>query len=678
MNKEKNSRKISPMKRILFTGIALLIPVLILTAAEGILRLTDIGAREPLINTIQQNGELKHQVNRKVAQRYFSIDSSMVPEASEDVFDVVRREGSLRILCIGGSTTAGFPYEINATFPFQLQHRLRVSLLNNYVEVINLGISAINSYSVVDLLPEMLEIEPDVLIVYMGHNEFYGAFGAASSQYVSANHRLNRLYLYLRKFRIVNALRSLFSGLVPVGESTDERMSLMQAMAAENQVPPDSPIRQRAVHQFRENLRDIVDAAKKAGVQVVLSTLVSNLADQPPLLSGSSADLNEREKILLEKNLLEAQEYLAGNEFTVAEAILNRLDSTSASRSYLTGKLGIAKVDFKSAEENFRQARDLDVLPFRAPHSMNVVIREMAETEDVPLIDMEAIFNSAAPNGLPGSTLFTEHLHPTFYGYQLMAQTYYHALRKLEVLTSDELAVWDKALLTEEDVHTILKDAPLDRAGVTRLDEEIADIRIFFLTHRWPFANIDVQIQDYVSDTPLQLRQIAYSHIKGEISWDNAHYAWAESLLDSGKADEAILEFLAVRKVSPENPYPAMRLGDVFYTRGKVKPAKSWFERALKTDPGNPFALAKLGNVLVNGGEFRNAVDHLTRALQARGENNSLNSDQKLTAWYLLAISYANLKEFEPANKAINQCLAINASYAPALTLRQQIAAFRQ
>jgi len=677
MSKERQKRSIPFGKRLLFTGIALLIPILVLALVEGILRFTEIGALEPLVKQVQVNGDTRYQVNRNVAQRYFAMDSSMVPEASEDIFDLKRKEGSLRILCIGGSTTAGFPYEINATFPFQLQHRLRESLLQNYVEVINLGISAINSYSVVDLLPEMLALEPDVLIIYMGHNEFYGAFGAASSQFVSANHRLNRLYLYLRKFRIVNVLRGLVAGFLPSAETTGEGQSLMQAMAAENQVQPDSPIRKRAEYQFRENLRDIVKAAKDEGVQVVLSTLVSNLADQPPLLSGGAVNQTEREQVLLKKRLLEAGAHLAGNRLVAAKKILTQLDSSSADRAFLLGKLAVARGDYSGAEEQFHAARDLDILPFRAPRAMNRILREVGKSENVPLVDLKAVFKSASSNRLPGSNLFTEHLHPTFYGYQLMAQTYFHALRKLQVLTAEDLTGWDEMLLAQDDINSILKEASIDRGGVTALDEEFGRMRIFFLTHRWPFANLDVRIQDYVSDAPLAMKQIAYNHIQGQLNWDKAHYAWAEALLDSGKTDEAILEFLAVRKVSPDNSYPAMRLGDVFFAQGKAIPAKGWFERALTSDPENPFVLAKLGSILVNSGEFKEAADHLSLALKVKDGSNVLDNEQKITAWYLLAISHANLKKFDLAERAIKECLAINPGYTPALNLRQQIASFR-
>ena len=45
----------------------------------------------------------------------------------------------------------------------------------------NFGASAINSNVVKDLAREMVDYQPDVVLVYMGHNEFYGPDGVGAS-----------------------------------------------------------------------------------------------------------------------------------------------------------------------------------------------------------------------------------------------------------------------------------------------------------------------------------------------------------------------------------------------------------------------------------------------------------------------------------------------------------------
>jgi hypothetical protein len=47
---------------------------------------------------------------------------------------------------------------------------------------VNLAMPAINSFSLLDMTPEALAQKPDALIIYCGHNEFYGALGAGSTE----------------------------------------------------------------------------------------------------------------------------------------------------------------------------------------------------------------------------------------------------------------------------------------------------------------------------------------------------------------------------------------------------------------------------------------------------------------------------------------------------------------
>jgi len=47
--------------------------------------------------------------------------------------------------------------------------------------VVNVGISAISSYMVLNFVNELVQYQPDLFVLYMGHNEFYGAFGIGST-----------------------------------------------------------------------------------------------------------------------------------------------------------------------------------------------------------------------------------------------------------------------------------------------------------------------------------------------------------------------------------------------------------------------------------------------------------------------------------------------------------------
>jgi len=61
-------------KKLLFTLVAIAIPVLLLLMLEGVLRIAGVGGQQPLVIQDSRFGEDRLVVNRKVAQRYFSLD----------------------------------------------------------------------------------------------------------------------------------------------------------------------------------------------------------------------------------------------------------------------------------------------------------------------------------------------------------------------------------------------------------------------------------------------------------------------------------------------------------------------------------------------------------------------------------------------------------------------------
>jgi len=106
------------------------------------------------------------------------------------------------------------------------------------IEVINLGISAINSYTIYDMLNEVLVQKPDLLLFYAGHNEYYGALGVGSSESISNYPALVRLYLnlqHLRTFVVFQESLASFIGLIS-GPPDKGNATLMEQMVKEQKL----------------------------------------------------------------------------------------------------------------------------------------------------------------------------------------------------------------------------------------------------------------------------------------------------------------------------------------------------------------------------------------------------------------------------------------------------------
>jgi hypothetical protein len=73
---------------------------------------------------------------------------------------------------MGGSTTYGHPYEDPTSFCGWLRELLNAAAPDHRWEVVNAGGISYASYRVALLMEELAGYQPDLFIIYSGHNEF--------------------------------------------------------------------------------------------------------------------------------------------------------------------------------------------------------------------------------------------------------------------------------------------------------------------------------------------------------------------------------------------------------------------------------------------------------------------------------------------------------------------------
>ena len=87
-------------------------------------------------------------------------------------FPQVKAPGTYRIFTLGGSTTYGRPYDDKTSFSGWLREFLPMADSQRNWEVINAGGISYASYRVAHLMEELVNYQPDLFIIYTGHNEF--------------------------------------------------------------------------------------------------------------------------------------------------------------------------------------------------------------------------------------------------------------------------------------------------------------------------------------------------------------------------------------------------------------------------------------------------------------------------------------------------------------------------
>lgn len=368
-------------QNLLFWGITLLFPVILLLLIEGGLRLGgyESNSRDLFINmpTLPQY----KVANPDFAGRYFP---SFVPQVAPDPFKEEKPENTFRIFVFGGSSTQGFPYNFYESFSARLEQRLLMETEGLNIEVVNLGMTAVNSYVIWDLSDRIKEYEPDAVVIYAGHNEYYGSFGVGSSQFgLGKSVGLKRLIIKLKNFALYRLIENLMK---PEKKETESR-TMMARVVRESEIKEGSDIYEAGLTQFRKNLTDVVSDFKELGIPVYIGNLASNLKDQAPL-GDNEAAMAEYEKGM--------EQYKAGN--------------------------------IDNALKAFQNSKDLDDTRFRAPSAINDIIVELSDKFDAKLVDIRQLSIDSSKSHIPDNSFFDDHLHPNWKGHQMIADAFFNSM----------------------------------------------------------------------------------------------------------------------------------------------------------------------------------------------------------------------------------------------------------
>lgn len=671
INQKKQLPQPKGIKKLIFLTILLLLPVLFLIVVEIFLRLFKYGGEVNLVLTREINGRTYCTINQKVARRFFTHQDIHIPDARSTVFLKDKSPEGYRIFCLGGSTTAGFPFQYNATFPSLLQDRLDVLFPEKNVEVINVGISAINSYSVLDFTRELIHYNPDLFIVYMGHNEFYGALGIGSTQQIGQNRNWILLYMHLQKIKIFQLMRDLMGGLRNLFSKKViqlEDQTLMEKVVADRYIPLGSPKYNLALDYFEKNLEAIIKTAKKAKAKVILSTLVSNLADFEPFENEFSKDLKpvqiERWKMYLEKGKA-LEKNGKPNEALVEYHKAEKIDPRPAELYFRRAKCLQATLNPDIARKEYIRARDLDVLRFRASSDFNAVIEKVGKSNQVPVVDMERVFENYCVDKILDNNLFTDHLHPTFAGYFWMAKAFCEAMWNEGCVLPKDQWKWERIKTTEEFRRL---------AGVTDLDLEIANQRIRKLTTHWPFKKEIVLRPHSGSPYDSLLANTVKAMISQKISWNEGHYKIAKYLQQKGDYEGAIREYEAVLKVVPFNYFPYIELANLQMRLSQYDEAEITLKKGLYFSRHLPYIYAKLGMLLCFTRKYTPAIENLKQALLIDERAKLFKKDEIAGAYYLLSVAYAQTGKIKDARAAAEAALHIKPDFGDARAILNQLA----
>lgn len=619
---KKRSSEFSLPKKILFYAITISIPFLFLLAVEGILRSTNYKGNLDLFKGIDVYGTNYMIPNPNFTARYFFYTKT-IPTPSQDAFLKEKPDNGFRIFTIGGSSAAGYPYGYNAMFSRVVQDILADAMPDKTVEVVNVATSAINTYTLYDQVDEILQYEPDAILMYAGHNEFYGALGVGSNENLGAFPVFVRAYLKLQQFKTFLLLRTVIvestSWVASLFNDNQDRESgtLMKRIVSERSIPYKSDTYQMAMNQFESNTRKIISLFSDKKIPVYVGSVMSNLRNHAPF-----------------ESINEGRYPPADEVFKQAGTLLESGDSTKAL-------------------EQFTLAKDLDALKFRAPSDINKLIEQICRSTSAYYVSSKEVLSKNAKNGIPGDDLFLEHLHPNEDGYFLIGKVFSEDL--IDHMSDDMFEGRPENL-----------ESYRGKRYLSEYDNRVAWHRVRVLKYSWPFVKAGEEPPEKVMYEPKNAADsLAFLTVNESLTWEKAKVQLGGFYESKGLDEKALYEYEGLIRNQPWNHSPYLYAARLLLKHNKLNRAKPYLEAAYKINPENAYANKMLGAIAVNNGNLDKAIELLETA------KTMIPDDPQML--YNLSGAYGLKKEFERAQKVLDELKKIDPDFPGVKSWQQQL-----
>ncbi|HEV2210193.1 MAG TPA: tetratricopeptide repeat protein [Verrucomicrobiae bacterium] len=588
-----------------FRLVALISPLLLLALLEFGLRLAGYGFPTSFFLTTNDHGRATLSDNPKYGWRFFP---PAVARAPRPLYLSARKPpGTVRIFVFGESAAMGDP-EPAYGFARQLERLLEARHPEQKIEVINAAMTAINSHVMRQIARDCAPHEGDFWLVLAGNNEVIGPFGAGTIFGRQApNLATVQLMLALKTTRVGQLLAS-------IGRSQNEPAN-WEGLEFFLKWPlaQDSPRLRRVYSSFGANLGEVAALGRRSGATVLLATVPVNLRDCPPFASLHRPGLSSGQLIEFGK-LLSAgrQARTAGNltqalsDFGKAAEIDDGFAQLAFERATCESQLGQSA----PADTDFRRARDLDALRFRADTRMNQLIRQTAQAKATRLVDAAEAFAREGKDDL-----FYDHVHFNFTGNYRLALLFGMALEKDWPGAQTNTLPW----LTEAEVGRRLAYTGFDARRVgeemrARLQQPPFNSQSNYRARdehwRVALAALSAPPANYISNYQAAIAL-------GPEDW-LLRANFARLLQEAGKNSQAVAQWAEVSRLLPHSPEGWANLGRLAELAGDTQRATGFLQEALKQQPDSVEARTEFGILEASLGHNQSAQRQFHRALHLR------------------------------------------------------------
>ena len=527
-------------------------------------------------------------------------------------FSRCKLPGTFRIITLGGSTTYGRPYRHETSFSAWLEKVLDQTCDQRQYEVINAGAISYASYRVKIVLEEILAFDPDLVVIYTGHNEFleqrtYPKLLNTSPFIFSLTGLARRTNFYRLAAKIKNSLKKADNKTAELragaGLLAAEVETLLDQSAGLDLYQPDTVFTQDVYSHFRFNVQRMIGLCARSGVPLLFCLPVDNTRDFSPFKSSNNPALPSTKRLSFNKLLATGTAHADRGEFARAIKTLTgavEIDSLYAEAHFRLGRVLLVTGDTAAAEKHLLLARELDVCPLRAPDRIRHILEEETAGGKARLLDLPELLRVLEPGVLIGNELLLDHIHPSPRTNLTIAVEI--ARRLAEMIPEVNPAGLDK----------LDRDALYDKRMV-ELSADYLELGPLNLAKVLVWAGKYPEVRRMLGANPALLERNGEARYLmgvvqekgGDFESAAGYYAGALKLLSGHRNSLTFLARLYGQTEQPER-------------------AENLYRRALGLYPDDISLLCNYGILLANQGLFDRAMDCFDRALKVNSNSTSV------------------------------------------------------